>query len=108
MILMRDVIITTKLAAAALAAALLTLPSAATAQVAVGITIAPPAALYEPVPPWRAGWIWEPGHWAWVNGQYVWRRGYWFAVRPGYRWVAGVWVPRGPNWVWVPGLWVVR
>jgi WXXGXW repeat (2 copies) len=94
-----------KLTRAMLAAALLALPIAATAQVAVGITVAPPAVLYEPVPPPRAGWIWEPGHWVWINGQYVWRRGHWIAARPGYRWMVGAWVPRGPNWVWVPGHW---
>ena len=53
---------------AMLAAALLALPIAATAQVAVGITVAPPVVLYEPAPPPRAGWIWEPGHWVWVPG----------------------------------------
>ena len=96
---------TTKLGAAMLAAALLALPIAATAQVSVGVTIAPPALRYEPVPPPRAGWVWAPGYWNWANGAYAWHRGYWIAARPGYRWVGGVWAPRGPRWVWVPGHW---
>jgi hypothetical protein len=99
---------TAKLAGAVLAAALLALPIVTTAQVAVGVMVAPPAVLYEPVPPPRTGWVWAPGYWAWVNGAYVWRRGYWITERPGYRWAAGWWAQRGPNWVWVPGHWVVR
>src|SRR5262249_17556283 len=45
---------------AALAAVLLALPIASRAQVAVGVTIAPPLR-YEAVPPPRAGWVWAPG-----------------------------------------------
>jgi hypothetical protein len=96
----------TKLKSAILAAAVLALPIAGTAQVAVGVTIAPPAPRYEAVPQPRPGWVWGPGHWAWVNGRYAWEGGNWIAARPGYRWMAGSWVPRGPNWVWMPGHWI--
>jgi WXXGXW repeat (2 copies) len=96
----------TKLLSAALAVALLASPVAASAQVEVGVTIAPPAVRYEPVPPPRAGWVWAPGYWRWVNGQYAWYRGHWIVARPGYRWVVGAWAPRGPRWYYAPGHWV--
>jgi hypothetical protein len=94
-----------KLISAILGAAALALPIAATAQVSVDVTIAPPAPQYEPMPPARPGWVWGPGHWAWANGRYVWEGGQWMAARPGYRWVTGNWEPRGPKWVWIPGHW---
>jgi hypothetical protein len=59
---------TTKLKSAVLATALRGLPIVATAQIGFGVTIAPPAPRYEPVPPPRAGWVWAPGYWNWVNG----------------------------------------
>jgi WXXGXW repeat (2 copies) len=95
-----------KLLSAAFAAMLLAFPMAASAQVSVGITIAPPAPRYEAVPPPRAGWVWAPGGWRWINGHYVWHRGYWVVARAGWRWVPGHWVARGPNWYRVPGHWV--
>jgi hypothetical protein len=96
----------TKLKSVVLATALLGWPIIATAQVGVGVTIAPPAPRYEPAPPPRAGWVWAPGYWNWANGQYGWRQGYWLPARPGYRWVVGAWEPRGPRWYWAPGHWV--
>jgi hypothetical protein len=95
-----------RLLSAALAAMLLSLPLAASAQVGVSVTIAPPALRYEPVPPPRSGWVWAPGHWHWINGHYVWYRGSWLAARPGWRWVGAAWAPRGPRWYYVPGHWV--
>jgi WXXGXW repeat (2 copies) len=95
-----------KLAGTMLALVLLATPFAASAQVAVGVTVAPPAMRYEPVPPPRRGWVWAPGGWHWAHGRYVWSQGRWIAARPGWRWVGGSWAPRGPRWYYVPGHWV--
>jgi len=94
-----------KLLVAAFAAALLAVPAAGSAQVSVGVAIAPPAPRYEAVPPPRAGWAWDPGHWGWYGGHYAWVRGRWIAERAGYRWVPGHWAARGPQWYWVRGHW---
>jgi hypothetical protein len=82
-------------------AALMT--SAALAQ---GITHAPPRPRHEIVPPPRAGFVWDPGHWRWVRGRYVWVGGRWTPARPGHRWVPGHWARTGRAWHWVPGGWV--
>ncbi|MBN3857455.1 MULTISPECIES: YXWGXW repeat-containing protein [unclassified Paraburkholderia] len=66
---------------------------------------APPPPRVEHVPPPRAGYAWDPGHWRWNHGAYVWAPGHWQPVRVGYRWVPGHWIARGPNWRWVPGHW---
>jgi hypothetical protein len=89
---------------AALVAASLAAPPALGA-VAVGITVAPPAPRFEPVPPPRPGWAWHRGHWVWWGNRYVWWKGYWMAGRPGWRWHAGYWTRRGPNWSWHRGYW---
>lgn len=79
--------------------------SAAFAQVIVA-PMAPPALRAEPMPPARAGYTWDPGHWRWVHGRYVWVAGRWQGVRRDCRWMPGRWVARGPNWRWVPGRWL--
>src|SRR5579875_168641 len=85
------------------------LAPAASARVAVGIGVTvgtpPPAAIVEPVPPPRVGWVWVPGHWAWNGYRYVWRRGHWIAARPGWRYVPGYWVQSGPVWQFHLGYW---
>lgn len=75
-----------------LAATVLTLASTcAFAQTVIIAPHAPPPPRAEVVPPPRAGYAWDPGHWRWEGG--------------GYRWVPGHWAARGPNWRWVPGHW---
>lgn len=96
----------TRIAALAIAAALLAAPLAAQAQVVVGVRIGPPAPRYEPVPAPRAGFFWAPGHWAWTGGHYVWGPGRWIAERPGYRWAPGVWEHRPDGWAYTEGHWV--
>ncbi|MGH6967636.1 MAG: hypothetical protein ACREEN_00835 [Stellaceae bacterium] len=64
------------------------------AQVAVSITVAPPAlpVYVQPAIP-GPGWIWTPGYWAW-GGPY------------GYYWVPGTWVrPPRVGLLWTPGYW---
>lgn len=66
---------------------------------------APPAVRYEPVPPPRAGFVWDPGHWNW-EGRYVWVPGHWVAAVAGRRWVEGVWSPYRGQYRYVPGHWI--
>ncbi|MFD1554200.1 YXWGXW repeat-containing protein [Paraburkholderia silviterrae] len=91
---------------ALLAAVVLTLAgTCALAQTVIIAPQAPPAPRAEVMPPPRAGYVWDPGHWRWERGAYIWAPGHWQPVRRGYRWVPGHWVARGPNWRWVPGHW---
>nr|WP_224788874.1 hypothetical protein [Pandoraea terrae] len=83
--------------------------SAAHAQVSVnvGIGIAPPAPIYEPVPPPRAGYVWAPGYWAWddYGHKHKWKRGRWELERPGYAYESPHWERGGGGWVFVPERW---
>lgn len=79
--------------------------SAAFAQAIIVAPHAPPPPRVENMPPPRAGYVWDPGHWRWDHGAYVWAPGHWQPVRAGYRWVPGHWVEHGPNWRWVPAHW---
>ena len=65
-----------------------------------------PELRYEPVPPPRAGFVWEPGHWRWDGREYFWVRGHWIEHRPHYHfYVHGHWERRGPGWFWVEPHW---
>lgn len=66
---------------------------------------APPPLRAEPVPPGRAGYVWDGGHWRWAGRGYAWVPGHWRPVRVGAHWVPGHWVQRGPNWRWMEGHW---
>jgi hypothetical protein len=78
--------------------------SPASAGVAVGVTIAPPAPRVERVGV-RPGHVWMPGYWRWRNARYVWVGGYWVHARPGYRWYPPRWVGCGPRWCMHRGYW---
>lgn len=91
---------------ALLGAAVFTLASAsALAQTVIIAPHAPPPPRVEVLPAARPGFVWDPGHWHWVHGDYIWRPGHWEVVRVGFHWVPGHWIERGPNWRWVPGHW---
>ncbi|MBB3256837.1 hypothetical protein F4827_001683 [Paraburkholderia bannensis] len=77
----------------------------AIAQTVIIAPNAPPPPRVETVPPSRAGYAWDPGHWRWDHGAYVWAPGHWQPVRVGHRWIPGHWIEHGPNWRWVPGHW---
>jgi hypothetical protein len=101
----------TSLAAAAIvsSAAMATAwPTPAAAQVSITIG-APPAPVYEAVPPARAGYVWAPGHYVLVNDRYVWTRGQWVAARAGYSYVPASWervyVGGREQWRFVPSRW---
>ncbi|MEQ5843924.1 hypothetical protein N0A02_31155 [Paraburkholderia acidicola] len=68
-------------------------------------TAPPPPVRVEVVPAPRAGYVWDRGHWQWINGAYAWVPGHWQLVRVGYRWVPGHWAQFGPRWRWIEGHW---
>ncbi len=75
--------------------AVLSLSTASSAQIAVGISvrIGPPALpVYEqPICP-GPGYLWTPGYWAWSDDD-------------GYYWVPGTWVVAPVGMLWTPGYW---
>jgi hypothetical protein len=85
--------LTVALAVSVMALAVFCDPAFTQAQVAVSITIAPPALpVYEQPPIPEAGWIWTPGYWAYGPD--------------GYYWVPGTWVePPAVGLLWTPGYW---
>jgi len=91
---------------AAMASAWLT-PAAAQVNIMIGTP--PPAAVYEAVPPARAGYVWAPGHYVLVNDRYVWTRGQWVTTRAGYSYVPASWervyVGGREQWRFVPSRW---
>ena len=87
----------------------LALPSAAPAQIAVGVSIhiGPPAlpVYVQPVCP-AAGYIWAPGYWAYGPAGYYWVPGTWvLAPTPGYLWTPGYWGWGGGVYAWHAGYW---
>jgi hypothetical protein len=95
--------------ALALALCGLALPKAASAQIAVGISvqIGPPAlpVYVQPMCP-GPNYIWAPGYWAYGPDGYYWVPGTWvLAPEPGYLWTPGWWGFAGGFYVWHPGYW---
>jgi hypothetical protein len=81
------------------------LTSTAASNVSLFIGTAPPAPLYERMPPPRHGHVWAPGHWEWGGQRHVWAPGYWIAERPGYVYSAPAWTARGGGWYMEPARW---
>jgi WXXGXW repeat (2 copies) len=94
------------------ALALMLSPSAAFAQVVVGvsITVAPPVLPVYVQPPIPApGYIWTPGYWAYGPDGYFWVPGTW--VEPpavGLLWTPGYWGWRDGFYAWNAGYWGPR
>ncbi len=81
--------------------------SAAFAQVAVSVTIAPPELpVYDqPVCP-GDGYIWTPGYWAWDGDDYYWVPGTWvLAPEVGYLWTPPYWGWGGSAFFFHAGYW---
>ncbi|WP_243039691.1 YXWGXW repeat-containing protein [Dyella sedimenti] len=80
---------------------------AATAGVAVGIgiNVAPPAPVYEVVPPPRPGYVWAPGYWRWEGHRHVWVHGYWIPARPGFVYHQPHWEHYRDGWRFHEGYW---
>lgn len=81
--------------------------SAAFAQVAISVTIAPPELpIYEQPECPDAGYIWTPGYWAWAGDGYYWVPGVWvLAPDPGLYWTPGYWGWTDSRYIWYPGYW---
>jgi hypothetical protein len=84
---------------------ILTIGSASLAQVAVSITIAPPALpVYQQPPCPSAGYIWTPGYWAYGPDGYFWVPGTWVEVpAAGLLWTPGYWGWNNGVYVWNTG-----
>jgi len=92
-----------------LAIAILAIPAATPAQIAVGISvhIGPPAlpVYVQPICP-GPGYIWTPGYWAYGEDGYYWVPGTWvMAPRVGFLWTPGYWGWGGGVYVWHAGYW---
>jgi hypothetical protein len=70
------------------------LPAHAQVPVAISVDFAPPPMpVYDQSPIRGAGYIWEPGYWAW-------------SPDVGWYWVPGTWVlPPAVGLLWTPGYW---
>jgi hypothetical protein len=83
-------------------------PPPASAQWAiVQVMVAPPPLPYyeQPGMP-AAGYIWNPGYWAWDYGDYYWVPGTWVAPPAiGLLWTPGYWICRNNIYYWSPGYW---
>ncbi|MDR5770852.1 MULTISPECIES: YXWGXW repeat-containing protein [unclassified Caballeronia] len=79
--------------------------TAASAEIVIVAPSAPPAPRHEPVPPARAGYVWDQGHWNWEHGHYVWAGGHWEAEHVGHHWVPAVWVEDHGQHRYVAGHW---
>ena len=83
------------------------LPSMAYSNVSVVIRTAPPAPLYERIPPPRYGYVWAPGYWRWdpYARRHVWVVGRWMPARRGYYYRPPRWEHYGPGWRFHDGYW---
>src|SRR5690242_12098518 len=88
-------------------ALLFVLPAVSFAQVAVSITVAPPALpVYEQPPCPTEGYLWTPGYWAYGPAGYFWVPGVWLAPpQLGFLWTPGYWGFVGGFYRWHAGYW---
>ena len=99
-------------ATALLGGASLGLPTTASAQVSVGISVhvGPPALPVYPQPIGPGpGYLWTPGYWAYGPYGYYWVPGAWvLAPQVGLLWTPGWWGWRTGFYWWHPGYWGPR
>jgi hypothetical protein len=91
--------------------AVLAIPAASFAQIAVGVSIGvapPPIPVYEqPICP-GDGYLWTPGYWAWDAdvSDYYWVPGTWvMAPEVGFLWTPGWWGWGDGGFFWNEGFW---
>ena len=94
---------------AGLMLAVLAMPAASNAQIAVGVSIrvGPPAlpVYAQPICP-GAGYIWTPGYWAYGEEGYYWVPGTWvMAPAVGLLWTPGYWGFSDGVYAWHGGYW---
>jgi hypothetical protein len=90
-----------------LAALFMIMPAISFADVAVSITVAPPAipVYTQPVCP-HEGYLWTPGYWAYGPAGYYWVPGVWLAPpQVGVLWTPGYWGFAGGVYVFHRGYW---
>lgn len=92
-----------------MALALLAIPAASQAQIAVGVSIriGPPAlpVYVQPICP-APGYIWAPGYWGYGPDGYYWVPGTWvMAPAVGMLWTPGYWGWGGGFYAWHGGYW---
>jgi len=92
---------------AALVAGATLAPAVSAARVDVDINFAPPAPIYEPVPPLRVGFVWAPGYWEYSDHgrRHHWVQGHWIPERRGYAWVPHRWEEHDGRWHFEDGHW---
>src|SRR5271169_4309263 len=102
-------LIRTLLLALCVPLALACMPSPASAQIAVGISVhvGPPALpVYVQPPCPTEGFLWTPGYWAYGDAGYYWVPGVWVAPpRVGLLWTPGYWGFAGGAYGWHAGYW---
>src|SRR5271169_2740442 len=102
-------LIRTLLLALCVPLALACMPSPASAQIAVGISVhvGPPALpVYVQPPCPTEGFLWTPGYWAYGGAGYYWVPGVWVAPpRAGLLWTPGYWGFAGGVYGWHAGYW---
>jgi hypothetical protein len=101
--IMKKVLVSALFAAGTIAA--VATPTASMAQVEFNLTFGPPAAIYEPIPEARRGYVWQAGHWNWNGNRHVWNAGSWQASRPGYSYNAPRWVENNGRWSYQASRW---
>src|ERR1700683_2515832 len=103
------IIIRTLLLALCVPLALASMPSPASAQISVGISVhvGPPALpVYVQPPCPTEGYLWTPGYWAYGDAGYYWVPGVWVAPpRVGLLWTPGYWGLAGGIYGWHAGYW---
>jgi len=80
-------------------------PALARTSFDIMLNFGPPAVVYEPVPPARVGFVWQPGYWNWVGARHVWVRGYWVPARRGFYYHPYRWVRADGGWYLRRGWW---
>lgn len=69
------------------------------------VTPPPTPVQVETVPPPRAGYIYEPGHYVSDGNHYTWVEGRFIREREGHRWEPYVLERRGDHWYYRSGHW---
>lgn len=103
-------------------AALIAVPTIASAQVSVGGKIevkvgakvkvgsrptqAPPPPVEERQGPPKRGQVWVHGYHEWKGGKWQWKKGRYQSRKKMKRWADGRWEQQGAEWVWVEGNWI--
>lgn len=73
-------------------------PTTASADVAIYLNTAPPPPRYEPVPAPRHGYTWSSGYWNVKGQRHEWQAGHWEKDRTGYQLAQPTWTQHDNRW----------